>query len=127
MVTDEKGVVGSENTFIENGKGSFELRRAARVADERTLLRIRDERTFAILKRKRDGVLGAGVETREARQADETGGLKKTAAIHARKLIGRNRKEKAEGWHARASKNQRETLSDGVTDENAHGNVAIKP
>ena len=50
MVTHEVGVVGSEDALVENGKGSLELRRAAGVADERALLRVSDERTFAVFK-----------------------------------------------------------------------------
>ena len=64
MVTHEEGVVGSEDALVENGKGSLDLRWPARVADQQAFLRVSDERTFAVFKWERYGVIGASIETK---------------------------------------------------------------
>ena len=84
MVADEKSVVRREDALIENVEGRLELRRPAGLEDERALLWILDQRTFAIGKGQGDGIRPegvAGIRADEGSGPGQSGVTKKLAAI----------------------------------------------
>src|SRR3954452_653240 len=52
MIADEEGVVGRDDVCVKDGKRRLELRRPARQADHRALLRIFDKRPITVVERQ---------------------------------------------------------------------------